>query len=62
MGVLVGAQGALPVGADGGGVEHEVGFLRVEPGLGVLVAVALDAEVGVGDQEFDWMGGGEGRG
>lgn len=52
MSVLVSTQGAFPVGADGGRIDHYVCFLRVEPRLCVLVAVALNAEVGVDDEEF----------
>ncbi len=53
MRVLVAADAFFPGTADGGAVDEDVDFLGVVPGLGVLVAVALDADVVVGDQEFD---------
>lgn len=49
MRVLVAADAFFPGTADGGAVDEDVDFLGVVPGLGVLVAVALDADVVVGD-------------
>ena len=53
MRVLVPADAFGPGGADGRAVDHDVRFERVEPGLRVLVAAALDADVAVGYQELD---------
>lgn len=54
MRVLISVESTNPLRADGGRVQHDVYFLTVVPGLGVLVAVALDGEVGVDDEDFDW--------
>jgi hypothetical protein len=56
MRILIPANAFLPRLADGGRVEQNIDFLGVVPGLGVLVAVALDGDVGVGDEEFDVAG------
>ena len=46
-GVLVVIERGHPFGAELGGVDHDVAFLRVEPGLGILVSVAHDHDLAV---------------
>jgi hypothetical protein len=53
MRVLVPTYALFPCTAYSRGVDEDVGLLGVVPGLGVLVSVALDADVGVCDEEFD---------
>jgi cytochrome c oxidase subunit IV len=36
------------------GINHDVDFLRVEPGLRVLVSIALDADMFVYNHYLNW--------
>lgn len=60
--VLVTAKLGLPARDERGRVDHEVAFLRVEPGLRILVAIAEDRDARVDGEELDlqWVVRGEG--
>ena len=53
MRILIPSQSINPRRAHLLALEHDVDLLRVEPGLGVLVPVALDADLLVHDHDFD---------
>lgn len=51
--VLVLSDAVSPFLANRGAVDHDVNLLRVEPRLGVLVAIALNADNAIDDHELD---------
>lgn len=53
MGILIPSQAIDPRLTDKSRIEHDVDFLAMEPGLRVLVSVALDTNVLVYDHDFD---------
>jgi hypothetical protein len=51
---LITQYAILPSAADGLRINHDVYFHRMVPGLGVLVSIALHADLVVDDHELDW--------
>jgi hypothetical protein len=53
---LISPYTIFPRLADQRRINHDIRFLAVEPGLRVLISVALDADVGVDDHQFNYSG------